>query len=384
MQVYKAFLKILKRNLVGISIYFVIFLLLTIVFTNSGKEEAESNFKQERLTMCIINEDKGEVGTDLKEYIGTLHDLKELENEKEVLQDALYNRAIDYILFIPENFTEKIMQGETDNLLRTIKVPNGTAGIFADTQIEQYLSTLQIYLMGNYSIEEAVTFAKNDLSIETKVKVPTGNSVKEKEAGYYYFKYIPYIFMCIVIMGLGPILLVFRNKEIQDRNNCSSMSLKNKNTQLILGSLTFIVFCLGIFMVLAAVIYPDYILSFKGLFSILNAGIFILIALAIAFVFSQLVNNKNTFNMASNTIGLGFSFLGGIFVPLEIMGEAMLKLSKFVPTYWYVMANDKIQNIESAAYVPKEIYRSFGIQTAFALAIFSVGLIITKQKQENR
>lgn len=384
MQVYRAFLKILKKNLPAVSIYFFIFMGLTILFSTSGKENDETQFKQEKLNVCVINEDEGVAGKDLKEYLGSIHELKEFKDDKETLQDALYNREIDYILYIPEDFTERMIKGETTDILRTVKVPGGTAGIFVDTQIDQYLSTLQIYLKADYDEADAAKQTKEDLSTETKVEVPQGEEIAEKEPAFYYFNYLPYIFICITIMGLGPILLAFQKKEIYDRNNCSAMSLKSRNIQITLGCITFVAISLLLFLILAIIMYSDYVFSIKGVLSFINAAIFILVALALTFVFSQFAKNSNILNMGSNTIGLGFSFLGGIFVPLEIMGDKVLQVSRFTPTYWYVIANEKIQDIDSIAHLPKELYISFGLEAVFAITLFSIGLIITKRKQDNK
>lgn len=399
MQVYRAFLKILKKNLPAVSIYFFIFMGLTIAFSAGGKENDETQFEQEKLSVCVMNEDKGVLGNDLKEYIGSIHNLKKLKDDKETLQDALYNREVDYIIYIPEDFTERVLQGETTEILRTIKVPGGVAGVFVDTQIEQYLSTLQIYLKADFEEEDAASQAKKDLGIETTVKMlqgekliisepdiksSEGEKITNVEPASFYFRYLPYIFICITIMGLGPILLAFQKKEIYDRNNCSAMSLKSRNIQLILGCASFVIVCLILFMILATVMYPAYVFSTKGVLSFINAAVFILVALALTFVFSQFAKNSNILNMGSNTIGLGFSFLGGVFVPLEIMGDKVLQISRFTPTYWYVVANDKIQEIESLSNLPKIVYTSFGLQMIFAIAFLSIGLIITKRKQDNK
>lgn len=382
MQVYRAFLKILKKNLPAVSIYFFIFMGLTVLFSSSGKENSQAQFEQEKLKLCVINQDAGTLGQDLKDYLSSIHELKRIKNDKETLQDALYNRQVDYILYIPNDFTEKMDRGDASEMLRTIKIPGGTSGFFIDTQIKQYLSTLQLYLKADYAKEDAVKRTMKDLTVQTKVTVPTGEEVSELEPGYYYFNYLPYIFVCVTIMGLGPILMAFQKKEISDRNNCSSMSLKNKNMQITVGCITFVIFSLFLFVLMAAIMYSDFVFSITGLFSIINAGIFILIALAITFLFTQFARNENILNMGCNTIGLGLSFLGGIFVPQDIMGDKVLQVARFTPTYWYVLANEKIQEIKSFAHLPKEIFISFGLEAAFAIAIFSIGLILTKRKQD--
>jgi ABC-2 type transport system permease protein len=88
--------------------------------------------------------------------------------------------------------------------------------------------------------------------------------------------------------------------------------------------------------------------------------------------------------MVTNTVGLGMSFLGGIFVPREILGESVLNVSRFLPTYWYVNAVDAIQNVGSNHSLMRDIQISIGIEAIFAIAIFAVALVATRARSEAR
>lgn len=41
--------------------------------------------------------------------------------------------------------------------------------------------------------------------------------------------------------------------------------------------------------------------------------------------------------MVSNVIALGMSFLSGVFVPIEFLGDGIIKIAHFLPAYWYIM-----------------------------------------------
>ncbi len=384
MQVYRAYIKILKKTLPSLSIYLIIFLALSFFLSGSGKESKATQFTKNKIDIAVINEDEGVLGSKLKEYIGGIHNLVELENDKELLQDELYNRNVEYILFIPKDFTSKLRAGEIENLCENVKIPGSTTGKYIDYQIEQYISTLNLYLISQVEEEKALAYTMNDLSAEVEVNLLDSKITTSKADDYYYFLYLPYILISLVILGIGPILMIFNKKEINDRNLCSAMPLKKKNMQLIMGCIITVMIFYLLFMIVAFVIYGKNMGTLKEALYLINAFVFLIIATGMGYFVSIFTTTTNELNMITNTIGLGMSFLGGIFVPREILGENVLVISKFLPTYWYVNAVEAIQNVSSNSGFMKDIQISIGIQLLFAIAIFAVALVATRIRSDAR
>ena len=78
-------------------------------------------------------------------------------------------------------------------------------------------------------------------------------------------------------------------------------------------------------------------------------------------------------------IALGMCFLCGIFVPLEFLGDSIIKAAHFLPAYWYITSASWIDR-----YVPGqamgELWRGMGIQLLFGAALFGVGLAYSREK----
>lgn len=384
MPVFKAFLKILKKTLPSLSIYVIIFLALSFFLSGSGKEDKVGQFTKNKIDIAVINNDEGTLGSELKTYIGTIHNLVELENDKELLQDELYNRNVEYILFIPKDFTSKLMAGDIENLCENVKVPGSSTGKYLDSQINQYISTLDFYLVSGVEENNALEYTTFDLTTEIEVDLLNSNISTSKTDDYYYFLYLPYIFMSLIIMGLGPILMVFNKKEINDRTMCSALPLRKKNMQIILGCVVTVLGVFILFMLVAFSMYGKNMGMLKEALYLINSLTYAVIATAMAYLVSIFAKSDNVLSMVTNVLGLGMSFLGGIFVPREILGENVLNFSKFLPTYWYVNAVDAIQKVSSDNAFLKEIQISIGIEMIFAIAIFAVALVATRISSEAR
>jgi ABC-2 type transport system permease protein len=80
-------------------------------------------------------------------------------------------------------------------------------------------------------------------------------------------------------------------------------------------------------------------------------------------------------------VALGFCFISGVFVPQQFLGSSVLEIASFTPSYWFVKANNQIAELTQFdfAYV-EPIVSGMLIQVGFALAFFTVALVIGKKK----
>lgn len=379
MQVFKAVFKIVKRHKLSIIVYMAIFFGLTLMLSSNGAENEQTNFSKVSLQIGVDNQDEGELGAALVEYISQGNEIKDVPNDHEELLDAMYYQEVEYVMVIPEDFTEKFLKGERDGVLQGTVVPGSNANYLTETEIDKFLGTLGMYVDGGFALEEAVEQTFSDMEEESKVEFLNASDAQEKPAAYYYFQYLPYIFLCILLISLGEILMAFNKKDMEARNKCSSMTFTQRNIQMILGSIGLALIEYFVFMVVAFVMYPDFMCSIRGMLSALNALVYLLVSLSIAFFAGRLAKNVGELNMMANVIGLGFSFLGGIFVPLEVMNEGVRNVAKFIPAYWYAQSNGMIYKMESMTGAG-EIFRNCLVILAFAIAVLAAALVVNRMK----
>lgn len=379
MQVFKAFLRILNRNKASMVIYLVIYLALTLAMSGSQEKNDISDFTQVSLIIGIDNQDKGELGEALVEYLSKENTIKEIPAEREELLDAMYYRRIQYVLVIPEDFTEKFMAGEREEALEGTVVPGNNTAYLAEMEINEFLKTLGMYADGGFSAKEAARQTLLDMQEEAKVEFLNQKDVVEQPKAYFFFRFLPYIFVCVLVVSLSAVLMAFNEKNMDARNRCSSMSFLKRNLQMVLGSIGIMLLEYIFFMILAFIIYPEDMKSIRGLLGALNALVYMLVALSIAFFVGRLARNSGELNMIANVVGLSLGFLGGVFVPMELMSGGILKVAKFVPSYWYGRTNETIWKIESLAEAG-DIYQNMLVTVAFAVAVIAAAMVMNRLK----
>lgn len=387
MQLFKAFCKIGKRRITTIGIYFVIYAVITIILSVTAKDNLNANFQSKELSVCVIDEDNSKASKALTSYLGSIHHLVTLENDPEVLQDHLYYRDINYVLTISKGFEEKLLAGEKEGFVTNVKVPGSSAGYFADQQVTEYIQALQLYLTGGFSIDEAIEKVSASFANagEVEAVVFEKETAEGRKEVFYFYQYLPYIFILLLFAGLAPIIMIFQEKDMRNRINCSAQKLLSRNLELALGCGAYSIGMWFLFMILGTLVYRGSMFTGNALYAMLNSFVFLLISIAMTLFLSCFdlgVNVMNVVNIVANLFGLGMSFLGGVFVPQNMLSDKVLAFSRFLPTYWYVRANNMLAGFSSESFDMHLYWNAIGIQLLFALTAFALTLVASKLKRQ--
>lgn len=386
MQVYKTFLRISKRHISSIALYFIIFAALSFMLAGSAKDTKINTFDSEKIDICIIDKDDSSASKGLTQYLSNLHNIVELEDDKEVIQDSLYYRKVQYVLNIEKGYEDKLMAGDTEDILTNVKVPGTYTGMYANNQINEYLSVLNMYISGGYDIDEALEKTSTNLEEIPKVNVISfaGDSKEQNKALYYFFLYQSYVFIVMLICGLAPIIIVLNKKDISDRMGCSSTSLGSRNFQIALGGATYSLIMWLLFMVLGVIAYGDAMFSTEGLLYMVNSFVFLLFATGITIFISSFGASGNALNMISNVIGLGMSFICGVFVPQWFLSDGVISVARFLPAYWYVRVSNMISGMSGEVYEFNKYLQYVGIEVIFVITSFALAMMVTRLRKINK
>lgn len=381
MQVYKCFLRILNRQKGQVFMYLGIFIFLSILMSGQGKDSAETAFEASSCTFAVFDEDGSEVSRGMTEYLSQHNEKKEIRDDAEAIQDAIYNRNIMCVIRIPAGFGEAMKKGTAEGMLEITTVPGTVYGEIFEGEVNGYAMVLDCYLAGEFSEKEAVEKAKSALAQEVEVKLADAGNDGTNSALYYNFQYVPYIYLAICIVAIGPILIVFQRKDVKDRIHSSPYPVNKVNLGLFAGMVTtglgLAVVHFGILLVSRADVF-----SFRGGLFLLNELCFLIVPLGITFLIGQLVSNLNVLSMIANVVGLGMSFLGGVFVPLRMMSDGIVTVAHVLPSYWYVRACEWIDTCNRGDSL-RPLMGFFGMQLLFGLVFIGAGMGYSFRRRRN-
>lgn len=389
MQVFNTFLKVALKKIPSIITYVIIFFSVSVVIVSINTSD-EAIYESERLNITVFDNDKTDESRALIEYLSKSNDIVEKEMTQQEITAELFYRVTDYVLTINEGYAEKLNGGETDGLFTSLTLPMTYSTAYADSQINQYISTVNMYRAGGSTVAEAVKKAAES-DVKTEITVETfGNGDGEYDAfAYNYYRLLPYLFLTVIITGISGVMVAVRRKILRERILCAPISNVTFTSQLVLGTV-LVSFIVWLFMVVASalLIGVDVLFTTQGALIILNSLVFMLVVVAISVLICTFISGTSTANraqtvivMISNIVSLGMSFLCGVFVPQALMGEGIATVGRLLPAYWYVQALDNIAQMNGQKFDMTTVLSSMGIELLFAAALFSVALVVTKAKK---
>ena len=358
MQTFKTFFKIAKKNLPSCILYLGIYLVIMILMSFLAKDSNDSQFQSSSLDIGIIDCDDSKASHALTDYLDEIHTIVPLENDGEVIQDSLFYRKVSYVLAIPKGFEKNLLDGNKKNLIQSSKRKDSASGYFLDEQVDQYLKTMRLYLCSGDSITDAAKHtADSAKDIEKVTSLSFEKDHSSSDNMYYYF----------------------RKKDIENRMDCAPVSPTSKGLALSMGCALYCLAVWGFFIIIGRIVYGADMFSKNGLLCILNSFVFLLFTLALTLLVSTFSPNTNVLNMIANVVGLGMSFLCGIFVPQSILSDNLLQVSRFLPAYWYVRITNMFGSYSAEPFSMNFYWKAIGIQLLFFVAIFAIYLVANKQ-----
>lgn len=383
MQAFKLYFKIFMNScLIPTVIYFVVFSALAIVFSKIGSNSNPTSFDTTKYRVAVINNDASEFSGQLEDYVINHSKAVKINTDEDSIRDALFFCDAEYILTIPSGYGDAFLNGENPKL-ETRSIPDSVAGAFMGLLIDNYLQTFELYLTGtpDMSVQDMGEAVLADLSIATDVKINQKVDTGTLSSSNNYFNYSAYIYMAVVIQAVSMTMLIVNEKDIRRRNLCSPVRPTSFSFQMFAGNGLLCVIFWAMFCIYPAILYGDAIRNTRGLLYSLNSFCFMLVCLALSFLISN-VASKKTVSPIMNTVALGCSFLGGAFVPQNLLSDTVKTIAIGNPSFWFIKANNRIGSMlvyDMEALKP--VFQEMSILLLFAVAFLSIALVIVKMKR---
>lgn len=387
MRVFKACILIIRRRILTFAVYFGIFMALSLVMGKTVASEYAGGFSEVKVNFTVINRDKETPLTDeMMDYLKSHGNYVEIEDEKEALQDARFNNAVSYILIIPEGFQESLA-GEEPMLLQENCSESSAYGYQMSSYVNRFWNLAHTWMKSG--IEES------DEKIAAQVSEIVGKEAEVEMKQYNEKLVIPtsyqlqhrvsaYIILIMSLLCVSMVFLCFQRPDIRMRNLCGALKPRDRMLQMTLAtSLVGTVF----WILLNAAVYMSCFKDMQGTdikiigLILLNSFVMLVFAMSLAVLVAQFVKDYNSQGAMANILSLGLSFLGGVFVPVEIMGEQMRSVIRFLPVYWFETGLNRICGLtELNADSLRPVWECMGTLLGFTAAVLCIALAVNRYK----
>ncbi len=379
MTVFKTFLKVLNKCKVTIILYTVI--LIGFGGFNMQTSDNATNFVASKPDIFIVNQDEEKgITQNLIEYMKNHSNVVDIENNEEAINDAVFYRDVNYVIYIPENYREDFMEGKNPTI--EIKSTGDYQAAFAEMMLERYSKVANLYQNSTETEEELIKKINDTISKETPIEITSKLDTDMLSKATFYYNFASYSILAGCVYVICLILSSFKEEKIRKRTIISSMNDKKYNRKLLLSNSVFAIVMWLIYVALSFILVGNVMFTAHGIIYIINSFIFTICALTIAFLIGNIVTNKNAINGIVNVVALGSSFLCGAFVPMEWLPDTVLKIAHILPTYYYISTNEMITELEVLDFETlRPIFINMGVILVFAIVFTIIANVISKKKR---
>ena len=233
MTVFKTFWKILNKNKITVIIYTVILL----IFGASNMQTSENNmsFVASKPDVLIVNydEEKG-ITKDLIRYITENSNIIDIEKDEEKINDALFYRDVNYVIYIPDGYNTDFMNGENPEL--EIKSTGDYQASFEEMILSRYIKLANIYQKSIKDEDDLISKINDTLSKKTEVEITSKLDTNTISKATYYYNFASYSILACLLLIVSLILSSFNEERIRKRIVVSNTNYKKHNRVLLLSN----------------------------------------------------------------------------------------------------------------------------------------------------
>ena len=376
MTIFKTYWKIVKKNIGIIILYTVMLLVFGTMNLKANKNSFE--FISSKPDIIIVNNSSGIITDNLISYLKTNANVKNITDENDI-DDAVFFRDANYVIYIPKEFENKIENGKEFNI--DIKTNNSYDSYIASELLNRYLDVFSKYM--NLYNDKILAIQKLDNTLNKKASVVIESKTNLNSKTSLFYNFSSYSIMAIVIYIICLVLSSFNDEKISKRTNVSGMNYKTFNNYLYISSFTFTFIIFIVYLILSFLILKSSILNINGILYGLNMFIFFIVSFTMAILISNLVKSKGAISGVVNVISLGSAFLCGAFIPVKYMPSFALKIAHIFPTFYFIDNNEyiaSIQNFDKASY--EFVLKNFIIMIVFIIFFLILNTLVARFKRK--
>jgi len=366
-----------------------LFVMPIIWTTLIGAVSSFGSSSSSKIPIAIINSDKGIYGNIYEDIMKNEKDLdivSYFEEEFEDVVNMVKETKIASMIYIPENFSDSIINNSDVNI--TIYKSSSNNSFYIEELVKKITNQIDISsLTGNFvlkNIEKSVILndlnkkkyfensfneALKELTSNNKVSVEYEILSVQKEnlilpTGFNATS--PGFGVMFVMMGAFFTTVVLAEER---EMNILSRLLTTPITKIVLLSGKLLgVFCVTIIQFLFIIFFGQFILGVNWgnspLSVLLIAISFTLSAVGLGTILSSVIKTSAQASALTILISIVTSMIGGAWWPIEIMPKYLQTIGKFTPQYWAINGFNKII---LRGFGLKEIMPNFSILIIYAI-----------------
>ena len=168
MTVFKTFWKVVKKYKFVVILYTV--MLIGFGGVNMSVNKSNTTFTDSKPDIFIVNQDENiGITKNLIEYMTKNANIVEVENTEEALDDALFYRDISYVMYIPENYRNDVLNKLNPTI--DIKTTGDYEASLAEMMLGRYVNIQKTYVNNMENEDEIISQINNTIDKKSEIEI---------------------------------------------------------------------------------------------------------------------------------------------------------------------------------------------------------------------
>lgn len=379
MIVFSTFWRIVKKYKGTILLYTVMLIIFGGI--NLTSNSTNDMFTPTKPNIFIVNKDSNMGLTkNLINYLKKNTNVVSLEDDEEKINDALFYRDINYVIYIPKNYSKDVL--DKKDVTIDIKSSKDYTSSLTEMMLDKYLNVQSNLVNITNNQDELVNMINNTLDVNSEVVVSSklDNSYLNRVSRYFNFG--SYSLLAVIIFIVTLVINSFKENTINKRIIVSSFNYKKHNSLLMLSSFVYSLIVWVLFSLLSVILLGKDMISIRGILYFVNTFMFVMPTLSFGILISTLVNNKDSIGGIVNVVSLGSAFLCGAFIPTEYLPKIVLSIAHVFPAYYFIDSNNLLSSMEIINFsnlIP--VFINYFVLIIFMLIFIVVNNYVLKKKR---
>lgn len=379
MIVFSTFWRIVKKYKGTILLYTVMLIIFGGI--NLTSNSTNDMFTPTKPNIFIVNKDSNMGLTkNLINYLKKNTNVVSLEDDEEKINDALFYRDINYVIYIPKNYSKDVL--DKKDVTIDIKSSKDYTSSLTEMMLDKYLNVQSNLVNITNNQDELVNMINNTLNVNSEVVVSSklDNSYLNRVSRYFNFG--SYSLLAVIIFIVTLVINSFKENTINKRIIVSSFNYKKHNSLLMLSSFVYSLIVWVLFSLLSVILLGKDMISIRGILYFVNTFMFVMPTLSFGILISTLVNNKDSIGGIVNVVSLGSAFLCGAFIPTEYLPKIVLSIAHIFPAYYFIDSNNLLSSMEIINFSNlTPVFINYFVLIIFMLIFIVVNNYVLKKKR---
>lgn len=391
MRIFKSALRVALRHPVYLGTYLLLLSLLGVFLTGNIVADSDEDgvYEREQASIAIIDRDGSTLSSALAAHLETTQEVIAVADEPFALQDALATGLVDAVIIVPGEYGEEVLsaaRADSDTELPSFDVAYGNytqASALAEQDASRWVSLAAAVAALEPAADQARVVALTAGAVAERAQTDVASlSAVDNDAAplQAYLGLSTYTITCSVVVCAGLLLSRLSEREVRRRTSASPVRpwRFSASTFAACSCLTVGVWALtGAIGVVSSGVLAAGVGIAQVALALAAMLVFSFVPLSLAFLLSQVGFGEAALNAFANIGGMLMAFMGGAWVSLAMLGDAVQAAARFAPTYWTL---DAISCALSASEITPEVLmrcaQDVGITALFAVVLALLGLVV--------